>query len=324
MQPPERKEEGALLPPINGPTTVRAGAAASIPIAPLWRPRSARLAPPAGVRKWDPYESTMKHDFIFTPATEFIADCARGGRGHAIPFQVNEPTGRNTYTDEFCWKPYCKAEPIRAASATGIRRNNPQPSDRFLVWKLPQDEAENVSPWIKPISKEEIEETLRKQFKTIYSRDYLGLQPGAPQDSAPIPPDWKTLVPQPPDTEARRNYRPPTLAPDLINLTKKYGCNRKRHVPVKGAVPSVSSAQIWNYEHTKQVSTYQRDFGKDDLEILTVLNSLDPETVKAYVERAPNPEKAILQNFLNKVRENMTSQRPSSAKTPRENPLDGM
>uniref|UniRef100_A0A8D0C3S3 Testis-expressed protein 26 n=1 Tax=Salvator merianae TaxID=96440 RepID=A0A8D0C3S3_SALMN len=141
------------------------------------------------------------------------------------------------------------------------------------------------------------------------------------RDDAPAPADWKMLVPKPPDTEFRRHYCPQVHSPDLMDFTWKYGCNAKRHFPVKGAVPSVTYAQIWNHEHTRQLSTYQRDFGKDYLQIVSVLNSLDPEEVEAYVKRAPYPEKTILQNFLDRVCENEKFQRPSSSKKPEENPV---
>ncbi|KAJ6662370.1 hypothetical protein lerEdw1_012534 [Lerista edwardsae] len=283
-----------------------------------------------GKIQWDPYESTMKHDFVFSPATDPYADwkflleisineakrelqvqwkwvkrcncislafqlvscSARAGRGQVIPLKAAEPTARNIYKDEFCWKPYSKAEPIRSGSASKVRRNNPQPSNRFLIWKLPREEAlltESLAPWTKPVTKQEIEDTLKKQYRTVYAKDYLGIQPGGTRD--PAPPDWKTLVPQPPDTESRRSYQPQPMAPDLMDFTRKYGCNAKRHVAVKGAVPSVSLAQIWNYECTRQLSTYQKDFGKDYLDIISVLNTLNPEEIKAYVEKAPHPGK---------------------------------
>ncbi|XP_015281077.1 PREDICTED: testis-expressed sequence 26 protein isoform X1 [Gekko japonicus] len=317
--------EGTLLPPIKGT------AAVPVPRASLWRPRSARAAPPPGVGKikWDPYESTTKHDFVFNPATELNADCARAGTGHVIPLQVNEPTGRNTYQDEFYWKPYSKAEPIRSGSASGVRRHNPQPSERFLIWKVPREEAplptDSISPWTKPITVQDVEETIKKQYRTVYTGDYLGIQPGAPKDSAaPAPPDWKTLAPQPPDTEFRRHYRPQAQVPDLKDFTWKYGCNANRRIPVRGVVPSVSFANIWNQEKTKQTTTYQKDFGKEHNDIITVLNSLDPEEVKAYVERAPNPDKIILQNFLDRVNGNKKAERPSSSKKPREHPVKCM
>nr|XP_060626846.1 testis-expressed protein 26 isoform X1 [Anolis sagrei ordinatus] len=320
MEPPE-KDEGPLLPPIHGAAPAPPPPPAS---APLRRPKSARTAPPAvGKINWDPYESTMKHEFVFKPATDVDADCARTGTGHVIPFQVDEPTARNIYKDEYCWKPYSKAEPIRSGSASGIRRNNPQPGNRFLIWQMPRGEmplpTESFSPWTKSISKQEIEDVLKRQYKTSYARDYLGIQPGAAKDDFTAPPDWKTLVPRPPDTEFRRNFQPQPHDPDLKYFTRKYGCNAKRTTPVKGAVPSVSSAQIWNYEHSKQLSTYQRDFGKDYLEMVSVLNSLDPEEIRAYVDRSPYPEKAILQNFLDKV--NKTFPRPSSSKKMEKNPV---
>lgn len=56
-------------------------------------------------------------------------------------------------------------------------------------------------------------------------------------------------------------------------------------------VPSVSFANIWNQEKTKQMTTYQKDFGKEYRDIISVLHSLDPEEVKEYVEKAPYPGK---------------------------------
>ncbi|XP_042317022.1 testis-expressed protein 26 isoform X2 [Sceloporus undulatus] len=326
MEPTEW-EQGPLLPPINGATAAVPAPASAAPKGLPWRPRSARVASPspspiAGKINWDPYESTMKHDFLFKPATDPDADCARAGRGHVIPFQVDEPTGRNVYQDEYCWKPYSKAEAIRAGTASGIRRNNPQTGERFLMWQRKHKEetplpTESFSPWTKSITKHDIEEALKNQYKTSYARDYLGIQPGAPREDFTAAPDWKMLVPRPPDTEFRRHFQPQIHDPDLKDFTWKYGCNAKRKVPVKGAVPSVSSAQIWNHEHTKQLSTYQRDFGRDYLEMVSVLNSLDPEEIKAYVDRSPYPEKAILQNFLDKA--DKTFPRLSSSKKTEEN-----
>ncbi|KAJ7320237.1 hypothetical protein JRQ81_019748 [Phrynocephalus forsythii] len=315
----------SLLPAIHGAAGVAAAAAPTSTLPPVspGRPRSARTAPPppppaVGKINWDPYETTMKHDFVFKPAADPDADCARAGKGYVIPFQVDEPTARNIYKDEYCWKPYSKAEPIRSASASGLRRNNPQPGDRFLIWQMPREETQlptdSPAPWTKPITKQEIDEVLKNQYKTAYARNYLGIQPGAPRDGVIAAPDWKMLVPRPPDTEFRRHYQPQVQAPDLRDFTWKYGCNAKRHIPVKGAVPSVSLAQIWNHEHTKQMSTYQRDFGKDYQEILSVLNSLDPEEIKAYVDKSPHLEKEILRNFLEKVNWNKTTERPPSAK----------
>lgn len=63
---------------------------------------------------------------------------ARAGRGPVIPLQADEATGRNTYKDEFGWKAYSKAEPIRSGTASKVRRHNPQPSDvSVMLFLLP-------------------------------------------------------------------------------------------------------------------------------------------------------------------------------------------
>ncbi|CAM2095923.1 testis-expressed protein 26 isoform X2 [Lepidochelys kempii] len=255
---------------------------------------------------WDPYETTMKHEYPYRAPVETEAVRPRTAKGHVNPHQLSDPIGFNTYREEFCWKPYSKAEPIMTGSSSGTRRNNPHPSQSFMIWKMPREEkpqpSNSLSRWTQPISKQEIREAIRAQFNSTYNGDYLGLPQGLQiKDTIPVPPDWKKRIPHPPATEFRHHYQAPAHIHDFMDFSWKYGCNANRHIPAKGVVPTVTFSHIQNQENIKQMTTYQRDFGKEYFNILSILNSLDPEQVNKYIERAPKQERAILQHFLNTV-----------------------
>ncbi|XP_074838411.1 testis-expressed protein 26 isoform X2 [Carettochelys insculpta] len=255
---------------------------------------------------WDPYETTMKHEYPYRAPVETMGVRPRTAKGHVTPYQLGDPFRFNTYREEFCWKPYSKAEPIITGSSSGTRRNNPHPSQSFLVWRLPREEkpqsSKRLSPWTQPISKQEAEEAIRAKFSSTYKGDYLGLPQGFQiKNTIPVPPHWKKITPEPPTTEFRHHYQVPGHIRDFMDFSWKYGCNAKRHTPAKGIVPAVTFAHILNQENIKQMTTYQRDFGKEYFNVLSILNSLDPEKVNAYIESAPKQEKAILQHFLNTV-----------------------
>uniref|UniRef100_A0A8C4VKK0 Testis expressed 26 n=1 Tax=Gopherus evgoodei TaxID=1825980 RepID=A0A8C4VKK0_9SAUR len=243
---------------------------------------------------WDPYETTMKHEYPYRAPIN--------ANSSASFVFVIDPIGFNTYREEFCWKPYFKAEPIMTGSSSGTRRNNPHPSQVrnaiafSLIYEKPQP-ISSLSPWTQPISKQEVGEAIRAQFNSTYNGDYLGLPQGLQiKDTIPVPPDWKKIISHPLATEFRHHYQAPARIHDFMDFSWKYGCNANRHIPAKGVVPTVTFSHIQNQENIKQMTTYQRDFGKEYLNIISVLNSLDPEQVNKYIER-----RAILQHFLNTV-----------------------
>ncbi|MEE6472521.1 hypothetical protein FKM82_009637 [Ascaphus truei] len=102
------------------------------------------------------------------------------------------------------------------------------------------------------------------------------------------PSDWKNKIPHPLDTESRFNYQIQPQVPELMNFTNKYGCYSNLHLPAKGTVPSVTYAHIKNQENIRQLTTYQRHFGKDYLDLSAVVSSLDPEELKNYLKSVAN------------------------------------
>lgn len=63
-------------------------------------------------------------------------------------------------------------------------------------------------------------------------------------------------------------------------------------------VPTVTFTHTQKHENTKQLATYQSDFGKDYFSIISILNSLDPEQVNKYVENAPEQGRILYEGLF--------------------------
>ncbi|XP_019353776.1 testis-expressed protein 26 [Alligator mississippiensis] len=268
---------------------------------------------------WHPYEITAKHQHTYNTPRETDAICSTSAKGHVNPYLNSKPMDYGTYREDVLWKPYSKVEPMRTGTLLGARRHNPQPSEDFLDWKLPRGEkvkpSKSLPPWAQPFSKQKIREASGPKSISSYDTNYLGLPQGSATSAHS---DLKILIPKPTETEFRCHYQPPAQACELMGLSQEKGCNAKQYAPKKGLVPTVTFTHTQKHENTKQLATYQSDFGKDYFSIISILNSLDPEQVNKYVENAPEQEKMILQNFLNTVNENQNEQirKPSPLKRP--------
>uniref|UniRef100_A0A8C5QBX5 Testis expressed 26 n=1 Tax=Leptobrachium leishanense TaxID=445787 RepID=A0A8C5QBX5_9ANUR len=228
--------------------------------------------------------------------------------GYRNPYQLCDPVGMSIYTDEFCCKPYSKPDLIRAATASGARSHNPNPNKdpTFITWRPPREKVplDTDSLGMKPPSAEDVQRTIRAQYCSTYKGDYLGLPQGYQIKYAiNPPPNWKREIPRPLDTESRFNYQIQPRAPELRDFTRKYGCYSHLHVPSKGAVPTVISSHIRNQENKKQLTTYQRHFGKEYVNFSLLVNSLDPEELKMYLRNVPVEDRRGLVRFVNAVSE---------------------
>ncbi|XP_068935794.1 testis-expressed protein 26 [Petaurus breviceps papuanus] len=260
---------------------------------------------PVGDTSWDSYETTMMH--VYTPKRIEVPDPIRHNdfKRLGYSYKLNDPIGNQTlYTEQFDWKPYSKEDMIRTAANTGTRNNNPHPSQEFMVWKLPRQfsrtEANCSSPWRVPATIKEIRKAIADQYTSSFREDYLDKSKLIKlKQTIQVPLDWKKLLPRRLETEFRRNFQVPVKIPELQDLTCKYGCNASIPVAAYGPVPSVLLSHIWNQEHTKKQSTYERHYGKEYLDFETILNSLSETEIKKYLEKIPENERKILQNFLN-------------------------
>ncbi|KAM4795310.1 testis-expressed protein 26 [Rhinophrynus dorsalis] len=254
---------------------------------------------------WDPYETTTNREYTHK-VSSVQALRPKTSNGYRNPYCLSDPVGMSIYSDEFCWKPYSKAEPIRTATATGTRNHNPNPNKNFTAWKLSREEQKRYldrrSPWINPPSTEEIQRAMRAQFCSTYRGDFLGIPQGFQVKYALHPSlNWKKEIPRPPDTESRFNYQIQPHAAELRDFTYKYGCYANRHLPAKGAVPTVINSHIRNQESRKLLTTYERHFGKEYVDLSLLVRTLDPEELKIYLQNASNKERRALELFLTTV-----------------------
>ncbi|XP_074159642.1 testis-expressed protein 26 isoform X2 [Sminthopsis crassicaudata] len=279
------------------------------------------MSGPAGDTNWDSYETTMMHEY--TPKRGEIPNVVRHSdfKGLGYSYKLNDPIlAKTLYTEQFDWKPSSKDDMIRTATSSGSRTNKPHPCKEFMTWKLSQDVTKTVaedtspckeltkvkkaeispphqalntvrssesSPWRIPATLKEIRKAIADQYTSRFREDYLdNTKLKKPTIQGPL--DWKKLIPQRLETEFRRNFQVPLKIPELRDLNVKYGSNAT--VPIAaacGTVPSILLNHIWNQELSKTQSTYERHYGKESLDLAMLLNSLNENEIKKYLERVP-------------------------------------
>ncbi|XP_053313762.1 testis-expressed protein 26 isoform X2 [Spea bombifrons] len=258
-----------------------------------------------GVNMWDPYETSMNRDYTYKDCSPTQAVRPKTSKGYRNPYHLSDPVGISMYSDDFCWKPFSKPELIRTATSSGNRNHKPN-ADKdptFITWRLPRGEQkvlfDRCSSTIKPPSAEEIQRALKAQYCSTYKGDYLGIPQGYQIKYAiNVPSNWKKEIPRPLCTESRFNYQVQPSAPELRDFTHKYGCYSSRHVPAKGVVPTVVFSHIRNQENKKQLTTYQRHFGKEYINFSALMNSFTPEELKCYLKSMPMEERRSLEQFI--------------------------
>ncbi|KAM4701324.1 testis-expressed protein 26 [Discoglossus pictus] len=265
------------------------------------RPKTAMAA--LGGNIWDPYQTTMNREFTNKGSSPTQAVRPKTSKGYRNPYYISDPVGMSYYSDEFSWKLYSKAEPIRAATASGARCNNPIPNQTFMVWRLPREEkkisSDSRSPWMKQPTIEEVQRAMKAQYCSTYKEDYVGTPQGFQVKYAiNVPPSWKTEIPRPLDTESRFNYQIQPHAPEFMDFTRKYGCYSNRHLPAKGTVPTVTYSHIQNQENRKHLTTYQRHYGKEYVDLSVLASSLDPDELRKYLKSVTKEERRVLEGFL--------------------------
>uniref|UniRef100_A0A6P8I992 Uncharacterized protein LOC116297566 n=1 Tax=Actinia tenebrosa TaxID=6105 RepID=A0A6P8I992_ACTTE len=143
-----------------------------------------------------------------------------------------------TYQYEFCPKRTSKCSPIRAGTATGARRNNPHPTEGFLVWRFPS----KLPPEVIDDSKS-MEDVCYDQLKSTYQNDFTGIPQGV-QIQTVFDGDVSVNIPKPPytlDSTTRHTYQKPDVRAELKCNLSRYGCNKNKYKPTVGAVPSVTA-----------------------------------------------------------------------------------
>ncbi|XP_029458506.1 testis-expressed protein 26 [Rhinatrema bivittatum] len=264
------------------------------------RPKTA-MAALGGESNWDLYETTMKR--AYTPKTcTTSAIRPKTSRGFSNPYKVNEPIGFTNYNDEYGWKPYSKPQPIRTGTSTGTRNNNPHPSEFFKMWRLPRSKKNETldgqESWRKASSLEKAKKAMRAQLCSTFQSDYLGIPLGFQLKHAfSDPPDWKKEVPRNSETEFRSHYQIQPQIPAL-KTTINYGYAKNHPLPANGCVPTVIPAHIKNQQNRIQLTTYQRNYGKDYFDLSMLLKSMDPDEIQNYLQTFPEKDRMVVEGLL--------------------------
>ncbi|XP_028430429.1 testis-expressed protein 26 isoform X1 [Perca flavescens] len=262
------------------------------------------MATEEGKQWWDPYETSHRRQFVYCPnsaaeillcptSTSFI-----GSNSQSRPF------GSTVYNKDFCWKPACKPECIRTGTASGHRRNNPHPSQSFIMWRLPRDatqSSEYVSfPWKCPPSEEEICKALTAQYSSIYRCDYMGMPQGrvhikqAERRLTPL--HSRREMPLSTDTEMRDNYRQPKQKPELLDNYSHYSCSTHPNMACRGIVPTV----VQRHTQQKRSDLANYDCGKRVTDVTCVIKSLLPQELQQLHRILPEEEKETVRTVLSK------------------------
>ncbi|KAM9852864.1 testis-expressed protein 26 [Aulostomus maculatus] len=227
-----------------------------------------------GKHWWDPYETSQRREFIYRPnsapeilfptSTSFIPSYSQSG-----------PFGSTVYDVDFCWKPASKPECICAGTASGQRRNNPHPSQYFMMWKLPRNRNVQYAglPWKYAPSELEIRKAVTAQYCSVYKCDFMGMR-GFNHTNKPE----QTVAPQHRKhqallTEMRDNYRPPKLRHELLGAHSNHSCNSK--VGCCGIVPTV--VQRRTRQKGSALTTYDRFCGKSITHTPSMISHLLPQ-----------------------------------------------
>nr|XP_046244603.1 testis-expressed protein 26-like isoform X2 [Scatophagus argus] len=250
---------------------------------------------------WDPYETSNRRQFIYRPVSAAENLMCPTSSSFTDSYSQSRPFGSTVYSKDFCWKPACKPEYIRTGTASGQRRNNPHPSQSFLMWRLPRNVAQNSeyvdSPWKCPPSEGEIRKALTAQYRSTYRCDFMSMPQGYDHSNSAerrlAPKHSRCGVPVSTDTEMRDNYRPPKQKPELLH----YSYNTDPKVVCRGIVPTVVQRHIRTRQKKSDLTSYDRFCGKRDT---CVLKSLLPQELQQLCRILPEEEKETVKTVLSK------------------------
>ncbi|KAM6960528.1 testis-expressed protein 26 [Aplochiton taeniatus] len=256
---------------------------------------------------WDPYETSQRRDYIYRPISSTLVLRPPTSQAYKNSVSLSEPVGSTAYNEDFRPKPASKPDCIRTGSASGNRRNNPHPSQSFMVWRLPkgvkQSSTDGSVPRKNPLSEEEIRNVLTAQYRSTYRTDFLGMPQGLkPINHGLLAPlsSRQQNVPHSIHTEMRNNYRLPRQRSELQGNTSRYGCNALHEVAPKGIVPAVVHGHIRNQEKRSQLTTYDSYFAGKNSDVTALLKSLQPKELQHFCKHLPEKDKMVVQTFLSK------------------------
>ncbi|KAM9359599.1 testis-expressed protein 26 [Symphorus nematophorus] len=216
-------------------------------------------------------------------------------------YSKSGPLGSTVYRKDFGWKPACKPECIRTGTASGQRRNNPHPSQSFMMWRLPRDSTQSseyvVLPWKCPPSEGEICKALTAQYRSTYRCDFMGMPQGCDRinnaEKRFAPKQSRRELPPSTETEMRDNYRQPKRKPELLHYSAD------PNVACHGIVPTVVQRHVHTQQKRSDLTNYDRFCGKRVNNVKSVIKSLLPEELQQLHRILPEEGKEAVKRVLN-------------------------
>ncbi|XP_010622180.1 testis-expressed protein 26 isoform X3 [Fukomys damarensis] len=251
---------------------------------------------------WDSYATTMKTAFTYKTGAVPALIRQKSIKRLGYTYSLSDPILNQTqYNDEYVWKSYSKENLING-TAREIKSYKFHPNQGF-EWTLPKGRSvmtpRSCLSWKIPASMEEIQKAIADQFISCTKRDFLDHTKAQKiKKSSQVSLEWRKSLPQPLDTEFRRNYQIPAKIPELQDFSFRYGCYSSLPIASRGLVPSVLHSYMRNQERTKQQTIYQSDYGKAYLDFLMILNSFTPSQVNEYLQSVSYKDRQILDRFI--------------------------
>ncbi|XP_062908967.1 uncharacterized protein LOC134349043 [Mobula hypostoma] len=129
---------------------------------------------------FDPYQTTFMRDFVYRPGSIAEPIRPKSSDGFTYPYQLHEPIGDTSYSDDYAWKLLTSPQPLQRSR--GSSSNEPHPCDVLWLWKQLKKNPDSFprvnSYFPEPMSSDDISRLKTHQYDTIYRQDYLGLQQG--------------------------------------------------------------------------------------------------------------------------------------------------
>ncbi|KAI7801018.1 testis-expressed protein 26-like [Triplophysa rosa] len=236
-------------------------------------------------RRLETYETSHKRDFVYRPI--FSTPELRpktSVRIYKNSYALDDPVGTTLYSEDFCWRPVAKTACIRSATASGHRRNNPHPSQAFMVWGFSPNQMKSLSDG-KPLNEQDIQNALSAQYRSTYRVDFLGLPQGMMKNHIICAPSNRSHADNYcTQTEMRHNYCKPILKAGLLVKNSRYGCNKLHGVAARGIVPTVVHKDMNNQRYSKQQTTYNKHFGSQHTDVSSVFSSIQPQMFQQFCE----------------------------------------
>ncbi|XP_046562188.1 testis-expressed protein 26-like isoform X1 [Haliotis rubra] len=279
------------------------------------RPKTAMpaLGGPEGMEDiLSPYKTTYKREYIKRRDPEVRALRPMTSQAYTNAYSLSGPVGNTTYHMEYNAKSELQQEPVRSGSASGNRKNNPHPSNAFMVWRFPSNKnpVPDVTPWAEEVTNEKLNQVHKRLCSSTYQTDYLGIPQGFQVRSAyNLPGDWRENIPYTLDSVQRYSYQGAAPQNELRVPTTRYGSNKKKQLAANGGIPTAN--QYLN--SIKSRTTYDRHYNENAgpvvRQIRDVGKRLGAETLRKYYERSSGEDRELVGRLIDAYQE-PTSHRP--------------